>query len=93
MTNMLDGLGVLPDPTRYAPPILAWTATRLHWYSSQAFFENGWSEQNARYTVSGLSNDPAIGYAAGNQRILIDALANLQLSLINNASMQSLSAC
>ena len=77
---------VLLDPTTYAPAIVAWSATRLDWQSSQVFFQNGWSEQNARFTVSGLSGDTAIDYHAGNRQILTDAFANLQLSLINNVS-------
>lgn len=77
---------VFLDPTTYGPAIVAWGATRLDWRSSQVFFQNGWFEQNSRFTVSGRGDDTAIGYAAGNRRILTDAIANLQLSLINNAS-------
>ena len=77
---------VLLDPTTYAPAIVAWEATRLDWRSSQIFFQNGSVEQNARFTVSGRGNDIAIGYALGNRQILTDAIANLQLSLVTNAS-------
>jgi hypothetical protein len=78
--------GVLLDPTTYAPTMVAWTATRLDWSSSQVFFQNGWVEQNERFTVSGVGNGTAIDYAAGNRRILADAFGNLQLSLVNNLS-------
>lgn len=72
------------DPTTYAPAIMAWGATRLDWRSSQVFFRNGYYEHNPRFTVSGLPDDTAIGYADGNRKISIDAVANLQFSLLNN---------
>jgi hypothetical protein len=74
------------DPTTYAPAVAGWTSTRLDWRSSQAFFEHGWVEGNSRFTVSGRGNDIAIGYAAGNRQILVDALGILQLSAVNNVS-------
>jgi hypothetical protein len=77
---------VFLDPTTYAPTILAWEATRLDWQSSQVFFKHGWLESNPRFTISGRSEDTAIGYAAGNRQILRDSLSNLQLSLANNLS-------
>ena len=77
---------VILDPTTYAPAIVAWGATRLDWRSSQIFFQNGWLEHNRRFTVSGHGDDIAIGYAAGNRRILTDALSNLQFSAVNNVS-------
>jgi hypothetical protein len=77
---------VILDPTTYAPTIVAWEATRLDWRSSQIFFQNGFFEHNPRFTVSGRSDDVAIGYAAGNRKILTDSLAILQFSLVNNAS-------
>ena len=77
---------VLLDPTTYAPAVVAWTVTRLDWQSSQAFFQHEWTEGNARFTVSGLGDDTAVGYRAGNRQILTDAFSNLQVSLINNAS-------
>src|SRR3954464_12235937 len=76
--------GVLLDPTTYAPAIITWQATRLDWRSSQVFFRNGFTEQNANFTLSGRSNDTAISYADGNRQILMDAFANLQVSLVNN---------
>ena len=77
---------VILDPTTYAPAIVAWEATRLDWRSSQVFFQLGWTEHNARFTTSGLGDDTAIGYAAGNRKIAMDALANLRLSVVNNFS-------
>jgi hypothetical protein len=77
---------VILDPTTYAPAIVAWTATRLDWRSSQILFQNGSVEHNPRFTVSGRRDDTAIGYAAGNRQILTDAIANLQLSVVNNVS-------
>ncbi len=77
---------VVLDPTTYAPALVAWTATRLDWQSSQTFFQHGLLEQNSRFTVSGRGNDTAIGYGAGNRQIFQDALVNLQLSVLNNAS-------
>ena len=79
---------VAVDPTTYAPTIVAWTATRLDWQSSQVFFRNGFVENNPRFTTSGLTGDAAIGYGAGNRKILRDALANLQISVINNVTGQ-----
>ena len=78
--------GVLLDPTTYAPAIVTWGATRLDWQSSQIFFQNGFVEHNPGFTVSGRADDTAIGYAAGNRQIFTDALANLSLSVANNAS-------
>jgi hypothetical protein len=75
---------VFLDPTTYAPAVVAWHATRLDWRSSQVFFQNGFYEDNPRFTISGRGHDTAIGYAAGNRKIFIDAVANLQFSLVNN---------
>jgi hypothetical protein len=77
---------VILDPTTYAPAIVAWEATRLDWRSSQVFFRLGWTEHNARFTTSGLRDDTAIGYAAGNRMITMDAFGNLRLSAVNNFS-------
>jgi hypothetical protein len=77
---------VILDPTTYASAIVAWEATRLDWRSSQIFFQNGSFEHNPRFTVSGRGDDTAIGYAAGNRQIVTDAIANMQLSLVNNVS-------
>lgn len=77
---------VVFDPTTYAPAVVAWTATRLDWKSSQVFFQNGFVEDNARFTISGRPTDIPITYTAGNRKILGDAIANLQISVINNVS-------
>ncbi len=77
---------VILDPTTYAPAIVAWEATRLDWRSSQIFFQHGALEHNPGFTISGRGDDIAIGYAAGNRQIFADAVANLQLSVVNNLS-------
>ena len=77
---------VILDPTTYAPAIVSWKATRLDWQSSQVFFQRGWLERNPRFTVSGRGDDIAIGYAAGNRQIFADAIAALQVSMVNNVS-------
>jgi hypothetical protein len=79
---------VVLDPTTYAPAIVAWIATRLDWKSSQIFFRNGFVEENPRFTISGRRADTAISYAAGNRRIVGDAVTDLQFSVINNAAGQ-----
>jgi hypothetical protein len=81
---------VLLDPTTYAPAAVAWEATRLDWQSSQVFFQNGWTETNARFTISGRPDDTAIGYSAGTRRITMDAFANMRLSVANNFSSRLL---
>jgi hypothetical protein len=77
---------VLLDPTTYAPAIISWSATRLDWQSSQVFFQNGAFEHNPNFTVSGVGDDTAVGYGTGNHQILMDAMANLQFSVVNNVS-------
>jgi len=78
---------VVLDPTTYAPAIVAYGATRLDWESSQVFFQHGFVEHNARYTVSGVSDSVAISHRAGNRRIATDSLTVLvQLSLVHNVT-------
>jgi len=77
---------VLLDPTTYGPALVGWKATRLDWDSSQVFFNNGSFEQNPRFTRSGIGGTPALAYGAGNRQIFVDAIANLQMSAINNVS-------
>jgi hypothetical protein len=77
---------VVLDPTTYAPAIISYDAIRRDWESSQPFFAAGYVERNSRYTITGYPNDVALSYDAGNRRILMDAMANLQVSLINNIS-------
>jgi hypothetical protein len=81
--------GVVFDPTTYAPAIVTYGATRLDWESSQVFFQHGFVEHNARYTVSGVSDNVAISHRAGNLRIATDSLAVLlQLSLVHNVTQR-----
>jgi hypothetical protein len=77
----------LTDPTSYAPAALYYTSARLDWDSSQPFFSHGSTEDNPRYTISGLPNDVPLSYGAGNRRILMDALTIiLPVSFANNAA-------
>src|SRR5262245_52945263 len=78
-------LELLRDPTTYVPAGLLYTSMRLDWSSSQPFFRNGFVEDNARYTVSGLPKDRPLGYGEGNTKILKDSLAILPASFVNNA--------
>jgi hypothetical protein len=80
--------GVALDPTTYVPAALGYDATMQDWNTSQVFFRNGYVEHNRYFTVSGLPNDRAISYGEGSQQILRDALANLQVSLMNNFADQ-----
>jgi hypothetical protein len=77
---------VVLDPTTYAPATLAYTSMRLDWRSSQPLFQNGWVEQNRRFTISGRPNDTPISFADGNRKIRQMALLHLQESIINNAA-------
>jgi len=79
---------VLFDPTTYAPATLSYTSQRMDWKTSQALFDAGWVEHNARFTVSGRPDDKPISFAAGNRQIRRDALAHLQESVVNNLSTQ-----
>jgi hypothetical protein len=58
---------------------------RLDWESSQPFFRNGFVEDNARYTQSGLAKDKPLSYSEGNRQILRDSLIVLPASFANNA--------
>lgn len=75
---------VIFDPTTYAPAIVGYDSTMRDWKSSQPFFQNGFVERNARFTVSGRPGDVPVSYQEGNKRILADAVANLQMSVVNN---------
>jgi hypothetical protein len=76
----------LLDPTTYPAPALYYDSTMRDWNSSQPFFRNGFVEGNSRFTVSGLSGDTAISYAAGRQQIMKDAAALFGVSAIHNFS-------
>jgi hypothetical protein len=77
---------VVLDPTTWAPTGIVYTARQLDWSSSQAVFELGYLEANPRYTISGLSNDRPVGYAAGNRRIARETVGLLGWSVANNAT-------
>lgn len=79
---------VLFDPTTYAPAALSYTSQRMDWKTSQALFDAGWVEHNARFTVSGRPDDKPVSFAEGNRQIRRDALAHLQESVVNNLSTQ-----
>jgi hypothetical protein len=83
---------VLFDPTTYAPATLSYTSQRMDWKTSQALFNAGWVEHNARFTVSGRPDDKPISFAAGNRQIRRDALAHLQESVVNNFEHSDLRA-
>jgi hypothetical protein len=79
---------VVLDPTTYAPAALAYDATLRDWRTSQPFFQHGFYESNARFTVSGLPNDVAVSYGAGVRIIRADALESLKRSAVNNLAEQ-----
>src|SRR3981081_690868 len=53
---------VVLDPTTYAPAVIAYDATVRDWKPSQPFFNNGFMEQNQRFTISGRPNDVPVAY-------------------------------
>ncbi len=77
---------VLLDPTTYVPATMAYTSTKLDWDTSQVFFRNGYVEDNARFTASGLAHDTPMSYSAGNRKILGDSLAIFGGSVVNNVT-------
>jgi hypothetical protein len=76
---------VLTDPTTYLPAGLLYTSMQLDWNSSQPFFANGFVENNAKYTRSGLPRDLPISYGAGNRKLIMESVAVIPSSLANNA--------
>jgi hypothetical protein len=78
--------GTLLDPTTYAPALVGYDSTIRDWKTSQPFFQNGFVEHNARFTVTGLPDDTPISYGAGRNKILKDALATLEMSVVYNLS-------
>jgi hypothetical protein len=74
------------DPTTYAPAVLGYDSTMRDWKSSQPFFQNGFMERNPRFTISGLPTDRAVSYGEGSRRIFSDAVANFEMSLMNNVT-------
>jgi hypothetical protein len=67
---------------------MLYTSMRLDWNSSQPFFQNGFLEDNARYTQSGFAKDTPLSYSDGNRQILKDALLILPASFANSALAQ-----
>jgi hypothetical protein len=84
VTDILKGVAL--DPTTYAPGVITYGAMRLDWDSSQVFFRNGYVEQNAGYTVSGVGNTASLSLRAGNRRIAADSVKVLQVSLVHNVA-------
>lgn len=73
------------DPTTYAPTVFAYQATMRDWQTSQVFFQHGFHERNARFTISGLPDDVPVSYAEGRHRIFKDAMLTLGTSAAENA--------
>lgn len=78
---------VLIDPTTFAPAVISYNAVRQDWNTSQILFQNGWVEQNPRFTISGRANDVPVSYGEGTRRIRIAALSVLQYSAANNVGV------
>ena len=72
------------DPTTYAPAVVVYDATMRDWNTSQPFFRNGFLEHNARFTVSGFSNDKPVSYGVGRSQILKDSMSVLAVSAVHN---------
>src|SRR6185369_8084606 len=79
---------VVSDPTTFAPSITSYTAERLDWTSSQVFFQHGYLERNAQFTVSGFGDDVPVSVAAGRRIILKNSLQDLEASLVNNVAVR-----
>jgi hypothetical protein len=77
---------VLLDPTTYAPAAIAYDATMRDWNTSQPLFTHGYVEHNERFTLTGRPNDVPVSYVVGRNRILSDAMMNLELSVVNNVA-------
>ena len=78
--------GVVFDPTTYAPALISYDATLKDWNTSQPFFQNGYVERNARFTLTGLSNDRPVSYVVGRNQIMRDTLTTLGVSAVQNAT-------
>jgi hypothetical protein len=78
--------GVVFDPTTYAPALISYDATMRDWNTSQPFFQNGYVERNARFTLTGLSNDRPVSYQIGRNQIMRDTLTTLGVSVIQNTT-------
>jgi hypothetical protein len=78
--------GVVFDPTTYAPALISYDATMRDWNTSQPFFQNGYVERNARFTLTGLSNDRPVSYVVGRNQIVKDTLATFGFSVVQNTT-------
>ena len=78
--------GVVFDPTTYAPALLGYHSTMKDWNTSQPFFQNGFVEHNARFTVTGRPDDTAVSYTVGRNLILKDAAAAFGVAAAQNAT-------
>ena len=76
--------GVVFDPTTYAPAIIQYDATMRDWKTSQPFFQHGYVERNARFTISGRPNDLPLSYGSGKNLILRDTLTTLGVTAAQN---------
>jgi hypothetical protein len=76
--------GVVFDPTTYAPALVQYDSMMRDWNTSQPFFQQGYLERNARFTISGRPNDFPVSYTAGKNQILRDSLATLGVSAAQN---------
>jgi hypothetical protein len=78
--------GVVFDPTTYAPAIISYHGTMKDWNTSQVFFQNGYVEHNARFTLTGQPDGIAVSYAAGRNQIFKDAVSAFGISAAQNAT-------
>lgn len=78
--------GVVLDPTTYAPAVISYDATMRDWKTSQPFFQSGFFEHNARFTVTGRPDDTAVSYAEGRNRIFRDAVAAFGMTAAQNVT-------
>lgn len=78
--------GVVFDPTTYAPAALGYDATMKDWNTSQPFFQNGFVEHNARFTVTGQSDATALPYTTGKNQIVKGAVSALGMSVVQNTT-------
>jgi hypothetical protein len=78
--------GVVVDPSTYAPSLISYHATMRDWNTSQPFFQNGYVEHNARFTITGQPDDRAVSYRVGRAQIFKDAAAALGMAAAQNAT-------
>ena len=78
--------GVVVDPTTYAPALISYHATMKDWNTSQPFFQNGFVEHNARFTITGRPDDTPVSYTVGRTQIFKDAAAAFAVTAAQNAT-------